>query len=58
MLANGKSLREECWDSTCASWGAATNLASFLCFLGKYYNYDSSGSNTSSSIMSDRCAGL
>lgn len=26
-------------------------------FPGKYYNYDSSGSNTSSSIMSDQCAG-
>ncbi|XP_027488789.1 non-lysosomal glucosylceramidase-like [Corapipo altera] len=24
---------------------------------GKYYNYDSSGSHTSSSIMSDQCAG-
>lgn len=26
-------------------------------FPGKYYNYDSSGSDTSSSIMSDQCAG-
>lgn len=30
----------------------------FFCFVpGKYYNYDSSGSDTSSSIMSDQCAG-
>ncbi|XP_072216090.1 non-lysosomal glucosylceramidase [Excalfactoria chinensis] len=28
-----------------------------LLWNGKYYNYDSSGSSTSSSIMSDQCAG-
>lgn len=32
-------------------------LNRFLLFPGKYYNYDSSGSGTSSSIMSDQCAG-
>lgn len=32
-------------------------LNCFLPFPGKYYNYDSSGSDTSSSIMSDQCAG-
>lgn len=40
------------------SWGPKPSILNcFLHFPGKYYNYDSSGSDTSSSIMSDQCAG-
>lgn len=40
------------------SWGPKLSILNcFLPFPGKYYNYDSSGSDTSSSIMSDQCAG-
>lgn len=29
----------------------------FFHYLGKYYNYDSSGRDLSNSVMSDQCAG-
>lgn len=58
VLVGGKPRREGCWGRTpIYPFLFVFLFFYFLRFPGKYYNYDSSGSSTSSSIMSDQCAG-
>lgn len=49
--------REKCGGSTHELGCQTIEFNCFLPFPGKYYNYDSSGSGASNSIMSDQCAG-
>lgn len=56
VLIGGKPHREGCWGRL-PIYPFLFIYFFFLHFPGKYYNYDSSGSDTSSSIMSDQCAG-